>query len=59
MFTIDKNGKVGEVRSRGPHSILESEAERIILRLPDMLPGREHDKAVKVNYSIPITFQLD
>jgi TonB family protein len=59
MFTIDKNGKVGEVRSRGPHSILESEAERIILRLPDMLPGREHDKAVKVYYSIPITFQLD
>jgi TonB family protein len=59
LFTIDENGKAGDIRTRGPHEILESEAERIILRLPDMQPGKQQDKAVKVYYSIPITFQLD
>jgi protein TonB len=43
---------------RGPHQILESEASRIISKLPKMEPGKQRGQAVKVPFSIPITFKL-
>ena len=58
MFTIGKNGLIEDVRLKGPAKVLENEAERIIDRLPKMVPGKRLDKPVKVSFSIPITFQL-
>jgi protein TonB len=37
---------------------LEKEARRIIENLPQMIPGKQRGKAVRVPYSIPITFKL-
>ena len=51
MFVIDSNGYVTNIRSRGPDKILEKEAERIIRLLPQMTPGKQRGKAVKVPYS--------
>ncbi len=57
-FTIDQKGRIGSVQMRGPSAILEKEAERIILKLPVMTPGKQKGRAVKVPYSIPINFIL-
>jgi len=59
MFEIQKNGSIGRVRMRGPDKILEKEAARIIDKLPQMQPGKQGGKAVRVPFSIPITFKLD
>tara|TARA_R110002012_G_scaffold319389_2_gene539754 strand:+ start:138370 stop:139098 length:729 start_codon:yes stop_codon:yes gene_type:complete len=59
MFIIDSQGRVGGIKSRGPDSKLEQEAERIIALLPVMQPGKQRGKPVKVPYSIPINFQIE
>ncbi|RNL88249.1 energy transducer TonB [Sinomicrobium pectinilyticum] len=58
MFTIDKDGSITNVRLRGPDKNLEKEAERIISKLPKMTPGKQRGRAVRVPFSIPITFRL-
>ncbi|GAA4289780.1 energy transducer TonB [Aestuariibaculum suncheonense] len=57
-FTIDKNGKVNDVKVRGPHSDLEKEAERVIDFIPEMTPGKQRDRNVDVIYDLPIIFQV-
>lgn len=58
LFTIQKDGSIGDIKMRGPHKILEEEANRIISKLPKMNPGKQRGKPVKVPFSIPITFKL-
>lgn len=58
IFTIQKDGSIGEVKIRGPHESLEAEAARIISKLPKMTPGKQRGTPVKVPFSIPITFKL-
>ncbi|MEJ1222683.1 energy transducer TonB [Sediminicola sp. 1XM1-17] len=58
MFVIQKDGSIGNIRMRGPDQNLEKEAERIISRLPKMTPGKQRGRAVRVPFSIPITFKL-
>lgn len=58
VFTIQRDGSIGNVRMRGPHEILETEAARIISKLPKMTPGKQRGTAVKVPFAIPITFKL-
>ncbi|MBR98911.1 MAG: energy transducer TonB [Flavobacteriaceae bacterium] len=57
-FVISTDGSIINVRSRGPDKNLEGEAERIIGRLPRMIPGKQRGRAVRVPFSIPITFRL-
>ena len=58
QFAIDSKGHIVNIRTRGPHDILEKEAHRIISALPQMTPGKQRGRAVKVPYSIPITFKM-
>src|SRR5210317_239104 len=58
MFVIQKDGSIGGIRMRGPDKNLEAEALRIIELLPDMTPGKQRGRPVKVPFSIPITFRL-
>ena len=58
QFVIDTDGRISQIRSRGPDKLLEAEAERIIASLPRMIPGKQRGRAVKVPYSIPINFRL-
>lgn len=58
MFVIQKDGSIGSVRMRGPDKNLEKEAARIIDKLPKMTPGKQRGRAVRVPFSIPITFKL-
>lgn len=58
QFHIDSKGHVGGIRTRGPDKLLEQEANRIIATLPDMTPGKQRGRAVKVPYSIPVNFVI-
>ena len=58
-FIINKDGTIGSVRMRGPDKNLEKEAARIINKLPRMTPGKQRGRAVRVPFSIPITFKLN
>ncbi len=58
VFTIQKDGSIGNVRMRGPDKNLEKEAARIIGKLPKMTPGKQRGRPVRVPFSIPITFKL-
>ena len=58
-FVIQKDGSIGNVEVlRSPDKNLSKEASRIISKLPKMTPGKQRGKAVKVPFSIPITFKL-
>jgi len=58
MFTIQKDGSIGNVRMRGPDKNLEKEAARIISKLPKMTPGSQRGTPVRVPFAIPINFVL-
>ena len=58
IFQIDKSGSIINVKSRAPHPDLEAEAKRVINSLPQFTPGKMNGKAVIVNYSLPILFQV-
>ena len=57
-FIIAKDGKITNIRMRGPDKNLENEAQRIIAELPSMTPGKQRGRPVRVPFSIPITFRL-
>ena len=57
-FIIAKDGNITNIRMRGPDKNLEKEAQRIIGRLPQMTPGKQRGRPVRVPFSIPITFRL-
>ncbi len=57
-FIISKDGSIKKIRMRGPDKNLEKEAERIISKLPQMTPGKQRGRALRVPFSIPIIFRL-
>jgi len=58
QFTIQKDGTIADIRLRGPYEVLETEAARIISKLPKMTPGKQRGTPVKVPFAIPINFVL-
>lgn len=58
LFDIDPNGNVNNLRTRGPHDVLENEAIRIINLLPKMKPGKENGEPIKTPFAIPLNFKL-
>ena len=58
-FAIGKDGNISEIKTKGPDELLEKEANRIISKLPKMIPGKQNGRPVRVPMSIPITFRLN
>ena len=58
MFVIDKDGTITGIQARGPDKNQEKEALRIIGKLPNMTPGKQRGRAVRVPFSYPINFRL-
>jgi protein TonB len=59
IFKISKTGAITDVRARGPHKRLESEASRVVKLLPKMIPGKQRGRAVGVKYTLPITLLVE
>ena len=57
-FIIAKDGRITDIKMRGPDKNLEKEAKRIISLLPQMIPGKQRGRPVRVPFSIPIIFRL-
>ncbi|MCH1432797.1 MAG: energy transducer TonB [Flavobacteriaceae bacterium] len=57
-FIISEDGSITNIRMRGPDKYLEGEAKRIISLLPNMTPGKQRGRPVRVPFSIPIVFRL-
>ena len=58
MFKIDQNGNVVDIQARSLHRALEKEAKEVIGKLPQMTPGKQHNKNVSVIYGVPIKFNV-
>ncbi|MFI2742035.1 energy transducer TonB [Zhouia sp. PK063] len=58
QFTINEQGVVSKIEVRAPSSSLEKEAKRVIEKLPQMKPGKQHNQNVKVKYLKPIVFRV-
>ena len=58
-FVVEKDGSISSinvVRSADPD--LSQEAIRVVKAMTKWIPGMQRDKAVRVRFTIPITFQL-
>lgn len=55
-FVIDKEGKAVVTKVEGPKKVLNEEAKRIILAIPQMKPGQMAGKPTEVSYKVPFTF---
>ena len=58
IFKINEKGEVADIRTRAPNKRLEQEAARVVNMLPKMIPGRQRDKPVAVEYSLPIMYEI-
>ena len=60
-FIIDKDGKVTNIRMKGPKNghLLEQEAKRMVSKLPTFVPGKQNGKLANVEYYIPVNFTLN
>ena len=58
VFKINEKGNVVDIVARGPNKRLEIEAARVVKLLPKMQPGRQREKPVAVQYSLPIMYEV-
>lgn len=59
VFKIDKFGSVTEIQTRAPRPELEREAKRVVEQIPIMVPGKQRERAVTVQYVLPIIFKVE
>lgn len=60
QFVINEDGSISDIKLvRGVHEDLDNEAIRVIKAMPNWTPGKVDGKAVKVQYTLPISFKLD
>lgn len=61
-FVVNKDGNIVEpavVKSAGPEGVeLDVEALRVVSSMPAWTPGKQKGEAVRVQYTVPITFKL-
>ncbi len=58
-FVVDEKGNITNVTLlRGVDKSLDNEAIRVVRSMPKWKPGKQRGKAVKVSFTLPITFQL-
>lgn len=59
IFIINEDGSVSDVDVvRSVHPLLDAEAVRVISSMPKWTPGKAGGKAVKVRFTMPVTFRL-
>lgn len=59
MFVIGKDGKITDVQIRAPHTGLKKEVNKVLSNIPQFTPGKQNEKAVKVSYTLPISFMVE
>ena len=58
-FVVEKDGSIGEVVVvRGKDPDLDKEAVRVVKAMPKFIPGKMNGQAVRVWFTLPVTFKL-
>ncbi len=59
-FVIEKDGSITNAKiARSASTLLDAEALRIVNNMPQWIPGKQRGKAVRVAYTLPISFSLE
>lgn len=59
QFVVEKDGSVANpVVVKGVDPALDKEALRVVKSMPKWTPGKQRGKAVRVKYTVPVTFRL-
>lgn len=59
-FIIERDGSITDAKViRSVHPDLDKEALRVVNSMPKWKPGMQRDKAVRVKFTIPISFRLN
>lgn len=59
QFTVNADGSISDVEAiQSVHPSLDNEAIRVVKAMPKWNPGLQRGKAVRVKYSLPMTFRL-
>lgn len=60
QFVVECDGSITDIKVvRGVNSSLDKEAVRVIKSMPKWNPGKENGEAVRVRYTLPVTFSSD
>jgi len=58
-FVVERDGSVTDVQvARSIDPSLDKEAIRVLKKMPKWIPGRQNGSAVRVKYTVPVTFRL-
>jgi protein TonB len=58
-FVVERDGSVTDVQvARSIDPSLDKEAIRVLKKMPKWIPGRQNGSAVRVKYTVPVTFKL-
>ncbi|WP_194852563.1 energy transducer TonB [Nonlabens antarcticus] len=58
FFTINKEGKITDIKVISLNPLFEQEAIRILKTLPKMKPGLQDGKPANVSYTLPVIFNI-
>ncbi|MGJ8683734.1 MAG: energy transducer TonB [Nonlabens sp.] len=57
QFTIDKTGKIVDIKVKAPQELLKKETIRVLSLLPVLKPGQQNGEVTSVIYYLPIIFE--
>lgn len=58
-FVVEKDGSLSQLKvAKGVDLSLDKEALRVVRSMPKWIPGKANGKAVRVKYTMPVTFKL-
>ncbi len=58
-FVVEKDGSITDVRVvKSVDPSLDKEAARVVKAMPKWIPGKQNGSAVRVKYTVPVTFRL-
>ncbi len=59
-FVVENDGSISEVKvAKSVFPSLDKEAVRVVSSMPRWNPGKQNGKAVRVKYTVPVTFRLE
>lgn len=58
-FVVERDGSITDVKvAKSVDPSLDKEAQRVVRSMPNWIPGKQNGSAVRVKYTVPVTFKL-
>ena len=58
-FVVERDGSITDVKvAKSVDPSLDKEAQRVVKSMPHWIPGKQNGTAVRVKYTVPVTFRL-